>query len=331
MNHHESYLIWVMHPADLNRRGWGEAAPLPGLSIEANEDFEELLNAVIELLNEGHLSHDLDWKNAPAIQFAVETAQIDLWNGGEQVLFSNPFTEGNSIPINGLVWMDGIEAMLEQAHTKVAQGFDCIKFKIGGHDFDAECRMLEKFRMQHLPSQVQIRLDANGAFASDEAIHKLKELHRFGIHSLEQPLAAGQFDASEEVCGKSPVAIALDEELIDINPETEGLALLTKIKPAFLVLKPTLLGGMMMSSKWVRLADLCKLGWWATSALESNIGLNAIAQWVSTQNSKLHQGLGTGSLYQNNITSPLYAKSGALHYLADKSWGIPDPNRIQSV
>lgn len=324
MKTHASYLIWVMHPSDLNLRGWGEAAPLPGLSVEANEDFEELLNAVIELLNEGHLSHELDWKQAPSIQFAIETAQLDLWNGGNQVLFDNPFSTGKPIRINGLVWMDELPKMLEQAKEKAIAGYDCIKFKIGAHDFDAECRMLEAFRKEFAAADVEIRLDANGAFAVEDALHKLKELNRFGIHSIEQPIKAGQPDALEEICAKSQVRIALDEELIGLDPEEQGANLIHLVKPAYLVLKPTLLGGMMMSAKWTRLADAYNIGWWATSALESNVGLNAIAQWVSVRPNPLAQGLGTGQLYKNNIPSPLKAEKGQLHYLAGNHWELPD-------
>lgn len=325
MKTHASYLIWVMHPSDLNAFGWGEAAPLPGLSPEAGDDFEELLNAILELLNEGHLLHDLDMNQAPSVRFAVECAQLDLWNGAQRILFDNSFSSGTPIPINGLVWMSTTEHMLEQAIQKAQSGYNCIKFKVGALDFDAECRMLEMFRKKFLPSQYQIRLDANGAFDADHALEKLKELSRFSVHSLEQPVKPKQYDLMEELCARSLVPIALDEELIGLDPESEGKKFLQKIKPAFLVLKPTLLGGLQQSARWIRKAEEHECGWWATSALESNVGLNAIAQWVSVHKYTMPQGLGTGSLYSNNIDSPLLAESGALHYIAGKDWRLPNP------
>jgi o-succinylbenzoate synthase len=320
INTHNSYLVWAMHPSSLNDCGWGEAAPLLGLSPEGNEDFEELLNAALELLNEGHLLHDLDLAQAPSIRFAVETAQLDLWNGANRILFDNPFTEGKAIPINGLVWMADTASMLEEAFKKAEAGFDTLKFKIGAQQLDDECKMLEQFRKRYPHSKVEIRLDANGAFAPDEAVAILKEYAKFTIHSVEQPIRAGLYDAMQEVCGKSAIPIALDEELIGINVEQDGSALIQKIRPHFLILKPTLLGGLQLSAKWVRKAQEAEIGWWATSALESNIGLNAIAQWTSVQPGTLKHGLGTGSLYSNNIQSPLLVKNGALHYIATALW-----------
>lgn len=317
---HNSYLVWAMHPSSLNDCGWGEAAPLAGLSIDANDDFEELLNAVIELLNEGHLLHDLDMRNAPSIRFAIETAQLDLWNGAKHILFDNPFTEGKPIPINGLVWMSDSSTMLSQAFKKVEEGFDTLKFKIGSLQLDEECRMLEQFRKRYPIGKIELRLDANGAFAVDEAVAILKEFSRFGIHSVEQPIQPRLFDAMQEVCAKSVIPIALDEELIGVDVELDGSTLIQKIKPSFLILKPTLLGGLQLSSKWVRKAQEANIGWWATSALESNIGLNAIAQWASVQPNTLKHGLGTGALYSNNIQSPLLVKNGALQYIAGADW-----------
>ncbi|OYU97314.1 MAG: o-succinylbenzoate synthase [Bacteroidetes bacterium B1(2017)] len=322
---HAAYLVYAFHPSNPTLKGWGEASPLMGLSIDGTDNFEEQLSTILAYFNEGNSPLSVDLTSFPAVRFAIETAQLDLFNGGEQIVFDNTFIYGKSIPINGLVWMDSIDNMLVQAVTKIQEGYTCIKFKIGAHDFDVECKMLEQIRKQYPADRVEIRLDANGAFAPDDAVLKLKELARFGIHSIEQPIAPRQLDEMEEVCGKSPIPVALDEELIGLDPEEHGAKLLKFIKPKYLILKPTLLGGLGMSAKWVRKANEHEMDWWATSALESNIGLNAIAQWTAVQKTSLPQGLGTGNLYTNNIEGPLLAKAGALHFLPQNAWKLPHP------
>jgi L-alanine-DL-glutamate epimerase-like enolase superfamily enzyme len=217
--------------------------------------------------------------------------------------------------------------MLEEANKKVADGFSCIKFKVGAHDFDAECKMLENFRKHHLPSKVQIRLDANGAFEADDAKLKLKALSRFHIHSIEQPIAVNQYEVLEFICKSSEIPIALDEELIGKLPFGETEKWLKQISPSFLILKPTLLGGLNIANGWIQISDKLNINWWATSALESNIGLNAISQWAATKTLKLPQGLGTGLLYENNIPSPLLVKGEHLFYLANKHWQLPHASK----
>jgi L-alanine-DL-glutamate epimerase-like enolase superfamily enzyme len=219
--------------------------------------------------------------------------------------------------------MAELDHMYQEAISKAQQGYDCIKFKIGAHDHDAECRLLEKFRNSFSANQVQIRLDANGAFKPNEALDQLKDFSKFTIHSIEQPIAAKQTERMQEICAKSSIPVALDEELIGINVHQQGAALLKLVRPKFIILKPTLLGGLACSDSWIKEAQKLDIDWWATSALESNIGLNAIAQWCAIKNNKLPQGLGTGALYKNNIPSPLLAEKGKLQYLVEKKWNFP--------
>ncbi len=320
---HDAFFIKVSkitHPAVT---GWGEASPLKGLSVDGVENFEEILTDTLNALNFGKGMHELDLIKFPALQFGLETALLDLKNGGKRVLFDSPFLKSEPIEINGLIWMSDIETMLKEVDQKISEGFTCLKFKIGAHDFDKECRMLEHVRNKYSLYNLEIRLDANGSFKNDEALGQLKELMKFNIHSIEQPVAPGQTDWMQEICAKSKIKIALDEELIGVDVMKEGKKLLQSIKPAFIIIKPTLLGGFSRADKWLELATQNQIGWWATSALESNIGLNAIAQWCSTKNNKLPQGLGTGALYTNNIKSPLGVKQGRLIYTDGNKWELP--------
>lgn len=287
------------YPADI---GIGECGIIPKLSPEDRPDFEQTLLEVIEKLNKEQEIEPEIWEQNPALRFAVETAILDLETGSMKTFFETTYSRGESgIWINGLVWMASLEEMIEEAKAKVQAGFDCIKFKVGTQDFDSECRMIEQVRKLGDAGNLQIRLDANGAFLPQDTLYFLKELNRFGIHSIEQPIKPNQWEEMEEICAKSPIPIALDEELIGINPENNGAKLLQKIKPQFIILKPSLLGGLAQSDKWISLAENLGIGWWATSALESNIGLNAIAQWLSAKPISMPQGLGTGKLYQTNF------------------------------
>lgn len=319
---HVTYIIKVYDSLTPHTIGYGEAAPLKGLSVDASDNFELQLQGILQRLNQQEAIEPEELNLYPSIKFGLETALLDLEGGGKQQLFKSPFTAGTPIWINGLVWMSDIPKMLEEAQNKVAKGFSCIKFKVGAHDFDAECRMLETFRKTHLASNIEIRLDANGAFAKEDALVKLKELKRFSVHSIEQPIAVNQTDWLEKICKESPIPVALDEELIGKTPHQESSKWLKSIEPSYLILKPTLLGGLSVAEQWVQLAEKNKIGWWATSALESNIGLNAIAQWVAQKNLKMPQGLGTGMLYENNFQSPLLVEGEQLFYLANRSWQI---------
>lgn len=322
LQNHTVYYI-IKHHANLNIYGIGEAAPLVGLSIDAVDNFEVQLQNILNNLNNGVLLKNIDLAAWPAIEFAIETALADLNFGGNRKIFDNSFIQNKPIPINGLVWMNQAQEMLQEAEQKIAAGFNCIKFKIGALDFDEECRLLESIRKKHNAFKLEIRTDANGAFANADVFEKLNELKRFDIHSIEQPIKAKQASFMQEVCAKSPINVALDEELIGVE-KSDIASLLHFIKPRYLILKPTLIGGLAKSKIWIDHAHQQGIDWWFTSALESNIGLNAIAQYCSSLNTQLPQGLGTGSLYKNNITSPLEVANGFLKYNTNKPWQLSE-------
>jgi o-succinylbenzoate synthase len=317
---HPVYYIIKMD-AITQKIGIGEAAPLKGLSIDAVDNFESYLQIILNQLNNGCKQEDLDLENWPSIQFALETALADLKFGGNRKIFENDFIINQAIAINGLVWMNKADEMYAEAVQKIEAGFNCIKFKIGALDFDEECKLLEKIRSRYNAFNLEIRTDANGAFANDDALEKLNELKRFELHSIEQPIKANQQDFMQEICAKSPIAVALDEELIGVK-ENDIKPLLQVIKPPYIILKPTLLGGLKQSNFWIKKANELGINWWLTSALESNIGLNAITQFCSSLNTQIPQGLGTGSLYKNNIESPLTVGKGFIHYNLNKKWDL---------
>lgn len=311
--------------------GWGEAAPLVKLSPDDRPDFEEVLVKVLKQMEtiswnmeENYILEKLKEVipfELPSIRFGLETALLDLKNGGKKKLFDNPFYDRNEpIPINGLIWMGDREFMLEQIDQKIEEGYDCIKMKIGAIDFDQELELLRYIRDRFSPEQITLRVDANGAFAKEDALVKLSKLAELGIHSIEQPILAGNVEDMRTLCEATPLPIALDEELIGVKSKAN---LLDQIKHQYIILKPTLVGGIFETREWIRLAEERGIGWWMTSALESNIGLNAIAQLTSTYNPTIPQGLGTGKLYHNNLESPLEIKSGLIRYSAEKSWEEP--------
>jgi L-alanine-DL-glutamate epimerase-like enolase superfamily enzyme len=238
-------------------------------------------------------------------------------------LFPSDFTKGkDSIPINGLIWMGDPVFMKQQIKDKLASGFSCIKLKIGAIDFDNELELIKSIRNEFDAKTIEIRVDANGAFKPNEALEKLKRLSDYNLHSIEQPIRQGQVGDMAQLCSETPLPIALDEELIGVFSVTEKQFLLQTIKPQYIILKPTLVGGFKGSQEWIALAESNQIGWWVTSALESNIGLNAIAQWTYTLESQLPQGLGTGGLFTNNIQSPLVVDSGQLVYDLKTKWNL---------
>lgn len=311
--------------------GWGEAAPLVKLSLDDRPDYEEVMVKVLKQMETIHwaleensilekLKEVIPFE-LPSIRFGLETALLDLKNGGKKRILENPFYDRNKpIPINGLIWMGDREFMQEQIDQKIEEGYDCIKMKIGAIDFDQELELLRYIRNRFSPEQITLRVDANGAFSKDEALMKLSKLAELGIHSIEQPIAAGNLEEMRTLCEATPLPIALDEELIGVKSKAE---LLNQIKPQYIILKPTLVGGILETREWIKLAEERGIGWWMTSALESNIGLNAIAQLTSIYNPTIPQGLGTGKLYHNNLESPLEIKSGLIRYSADKTWEDP--------
>lgn len=310
--------------------GMGEAGPLKGLSIDDRPDFEEKLKEVCEKIkevslqdfNEISIPDFFKLKEFPSISFALETAVFDLLNGGNRIIFHNNFSLGLSpIPINGLIWMGQKDFMKEQIDKKLAEGYTCLKMKIGAINFKEEYDLLKEIRSRFSSQMLTIRVDANGAFSPEEAEDKLILLGKLDIHSIEQPIKPGQWSDMAYLSVRSPVWIALDEELIGVNGFEQKLALLKAIKPQFIILKPTLLGGFSACLEWISIASQLEIGWWMTSALESNIGLNAIAQFTgSLPIGSFPQGLGTGQLYSNNVPSPLVIKSGSLHYSRDYGW-----------
>ncbi|MDQ2794603.1 MAG: o-succinylbenzoate synthase, partial [Bacteroidota bacterium] len=261
----------------------------------------------------------------PALTFALETAVLDLAHGGRRQLYGNAFSHGEAaLPINGLVWMGDAGFMREQIQQKLAAGYSCLKLKIGSLDFATELAILAEIRAVAGPQQLTLRVDANGAFAPAQALRQLAQLAEFGLHSIEQPIRAGQPAAMAALCRTSPLPIALDEELIGVSDPARQMALLDEIGPAYLVLKPTLLGGHAATRRWIALAEARGIGWWLTSALESNVGLNAVAQLTAEYDVRgFPQGLGTGQLYHNNVAAPLHVAGGLLRYDPTGNWELP--------
>jgi len=302
--------------------GIGECSTIPDLSIDPVDLYDSKLNELCILLNKGYDPGSIDLVDYPSIAFGLETALLDLAAKGSKCLFPSTFTQGNSgIPINGLVWMGDKVFMQKQIREKIEAGYHCIKLKIGANDFDTELEIIAGIRKQFSSSDIEIRLDANGAFSAQEATDKLNRLSVFNIHSIEQPIRQHQFDEMSDICAHSPIPVVLDEELIGVK-SADKESLLEKIKPAYIILKPSLTGGFKQSQEWINLADKHHIGWWITSALESNIGLNAIAQWTATLGSTLPQGLGTGKLYHNNIPSPLVIENATLYYKHENNWDL---------
>lgn len=302
--------------------GIGECNPLKGLSIDDLENYSEILN---DFCKKFAAKQDVELSilnDFPSMKFGFETALLDLKTGGKKLLFPSNFTQGlESIPINGLLWMGSKEYMLEQLEEKIKSGFTCIKMKIGAINFEDELQILEEIRQNYDDSKIEIRVDANGAFRADQALDKLKRLAKFNIHSIEQPIAVNQWNEMSKLVKKSPIAIALDEELIGLKNREIKEDMIRKIKPDFIILKPSLLGGLKSSDEWIAIANENNIAWWLTSALESNIGLNAISQYAFSKNVKMPQGLGTGGLYTNNIASPLRISKGELFYDQNENWG----------
>jgi o-succinylbenzoate synthase len=306
------YLLSIHNAVNPNVVGVGECAPLKGLSIDDRPDYEAELRKLVMQINNGK-ADDFNFNAFPSIKFGLETALLDLKNNGHKIIFQNLYSIGRmGIPINGLIWMDNIEAMKEEAIEKIAKGFDCIKLKIGALDFEKECQLLAFIREQPGGDKLIIRVDANGAFKAGDALDKLNELKRFNLHSIEQPVKQGQWDLMKELCSLSPVPVALDEELIGIHHELDMQRMLEHIQPQYIVIKPNLVGGFVQSDFWIKQAEKLKIAWWLTSALESNIGLNAIAQYAAGFNSKIHSGLGTGQLYSSNFTPYTHIRNGFL-------------------
>lgn len=304
--------------------GIGECSIIPGLSIDDKPLLEETISHVCEKINDYAFNYHKSLIDFPALQFALETALLGLEKQHPFELFEGDFAKGlKPVVINGLIWMGQADEMLKRIEAKLEQGFSCLKLKVGAIDFEQELSLLRHIRKRYSADTLELRVDANGAFSPKEALQKLDVLARFGLHSIEQPIKAGQHDFMSHLCRNTPLPIALDEELIGIRGMENKIDLLTTIQPQYIILKPSLLGGLAAADEWIDLAESAGIDWWATSALEANIGLNAIAQWVAVKNNPLRQGLGTGQVFSNNLKSPLYLIGEQLFYNPLVKWENP--------
>lgn len=310
LNTKETYFIEVFED---DKKGIGECALFRGLSFDDDDDYEAALEWTCRNINLSIDDLREELVNHPSIIFGVEQALFNLQHQGD-VYFPSDFTDGkDSIKINGLIWMGTSDYMKEQLEEKLSKGFSCIKLKIGV-DWNAEKQILKSLREQFPKDKIELRVDANGAFSPEQAKIVLQELAELHIHSIEQPIQAGNWKAMAELCHSTPTPIALDEELIGVLNYESKKTLIKEIKPQYIILKPALVGGFSGSDEWIQLAEQNNIGWWITSALESNIGLNAIAQYTYTKNNPMPQGLGTGGLFTNNFETSLYLEGENLWF-----------------
>jgi o-succinylbenzoate synthase len=330
LTRHKTWFIKVWDDEYRVKVGYGECAPFEGLSIDDTPDFDQKLFSALRKIEgaavpktiaqiETYVNH-ID-EQLPSIKFGLETGLRDLFFGGQQKIFDSPFyNQQKAIDINGLVWMGDKQAMLERLELKIMSGFECIKLKIGALPLQDELDIIRDARAMIGNDGLSLRVDANGSYTPEAVEAVLEQLAEYKIHSIEQPIEPGQTAALKHLCATSPVPIALDEELIGVIDPASKRALLENIKPQYIVLKPTLVGGFRATEEWIELAEELGIGWWITSALESNIGLNAICQFTAKYDTKIPQGLGTGDLYDNNIPSPLTIKNGFIFWDANKHW-----------
>lgn len=305
------YLSTTEYP---ERVGVGECAPLPKLSCDDLPDYEQILcNACRCLEQTGELDTEA-LRDYPSILFGLETA-LRHYETQSWALWDTPFSRGETgIPINGLIWMGDFDRMLQQIEVKMQSGYRCIKLKIGAINFEEELALLKHIRAHYSAREIELRVDANGAFSPIDAMEKLNRLAELELHSIEQPIRAGQWEEMARLTADTPLPIALDEELIGCNTPEGKQDLLTSVRPQYIILKPSLHGGVSGGNEWIAEAEKQHIGWWITSALESNIGLNAIAQWCATFRNPLPQGLGTGLLFTDNIEMPLEIRKDCLWF-----------------
>ncbi len=304
--------------------GVGECSVIPGLSpdFEDFDSYQKKIEGLCNSINQGDYTLENITSIFPtlisdsSILFGLEIAILDLKNGGNGIIFDTEFTKGNAkLPINGLIWMGSESFMQEQIESKLMEGFTCIKMKIGAIDFDKEFKILASLRARFSEKTLTLRVDANGAFSFSEALDRLDQLATLKLHSIEQPIQAGNWETMAKICSKTNLSIALDEELIGISSLSQKIELLETIQPQYIILKPSLHGGIIGCKEWIQLAYERQIPWWITSALESNVGLNAIAQFVAQYDNDLHQGLGTGGLYVENMPSNLRVHHGYLEMI----------------
>jgi O-succinylbenzoate synthase len=322
----EARTVWYLiawNEARPEVQGIGEAALFPGHSKEFPADVRVKLIELCERTDNWTQRLTTDLVDVPSVRFAVEQCLKDLEAGGTKTLFPSEFTLGRKpIPINGLVWMGDKATMRQRIREQIEKGFSTVKMKIGAIGIDDELELLRAVRAEFGPADITLRVDANGAFSFADAPRVLDELARLQVHSIEQPIAPGLYELMAELCAASPIPIALDEDLIGLNHLDLKRDLLDHVKPQFIVIKPSLVGGWAATRAWIELAEARGIGWWITSALESSIGLNAIAQFTATLPITMAQGLGTGQVYTDNIPSPLLPEKGFLHYRPEVDWDL---------
>ena len=315
-----SWFIKISHLHNPSKFGIGECGPIDGLSIDNSNLID---NKLQEISNSKNQLDKIDLTKFPSINFGLEMALKNLESSKSMEYFNNPFSNGHSsININGLIWMGNKEEMTSQVKNKIEAGFSCLKLKIGAISFDDEIKIIKQIRENFKSDILELRVDANGAFDPNDVMDKLNELERYDIHSIEQPIAVGKQLEMRNLCLNSPIDIALDEELIGVENLKDKENLLESINPQYIILKPSLLGGFKKTNEWISVAKKNNIKWWITSALESNIGLNAIAQYAAEFNNPLPQGLGTGQIYSNNITSYLEIKGENLKINHNKKWDL---------
>jgi len=329
LKHKVSYFIILSDES--GSTGIGECSLLPGLSPDDHPEFESQISWLCDKVQS---SGQQDFENIfsiidahlgnrwPALRMGFETAMMDYFHGGDRVIYNNNFLKGEGIPINGLIWMGERAFMMKQVKEKIESGFNCVKIKIGAIDFESELEVLKYIRTQYSERDIILRVDANGAFTPEDVIPRLKQLESLKIHSIEQPIQVGQWENMHDLCRKTPIPVCLDEELIGEYSFKQKVDLVRNINPHFLILKPSLLGGFNSTKEWIGIAESNGVGWWITSALESNIGLNAICQFTYDQGVTIEQGLGTGQLFHNNLESPLEVNQGYIRYNPEKRWDL---------
>ncbi len=314
---------WFIIISSEGKSGVGECGILRGLSIDDRPDYKAQLKYTCDNIDKGLvflLAKNIEF---PSIQIGLEMAFKSFNAENKFELFPSKFTKNqDSIAINGLIWMGTEAFMKQQIQDKIEAGFKCIKLKIGAIDFNTELGLLKGIRKQFSASDIELRVDANGAFSPETALEKLKKLSDFKLHSIEQPIKQNQWEAMARLCEDTPLPIALDEELIGVFTIDKKQELLQAIQPQYIILKPSFIGGFNGTNEWITLAEKQKIGWWITSALESNVGLNAIAQYTYLKQTTMPQGLGTGGLFTNNFSSPLQVKNGTLQYKNNINWNF---------
>jgi len=323
MHHKPSWYLFLIDDKTPEIKGIGECSIIPGLSMETEDAVDNKIQEICQTLNTENFNAAPEIPDYPSVAFGLESAWLDLKKGGKRELFSSAFTDGRSgIRINGLIWMGTKDYMLGQVEEKLNQGFGCLKFKMGSRNINDELHLLKSVRGRFNARELELRVDANGAFDVDFAMEIVKKLADLEVHSVEQPIKPGQWEEMERLCRNSPIPVALDEELLGEYTLEEKRSLVSGIHPQYLVLKPGLLGGFQQATEYIALAKQENIGWWITSALESNIGLNAIAQWTFTLGGSMAQGLGTGRLYRQNVACPLTLEGDKLFYRSPTGWDL---------